>query len=144
MRKGNREWGMASEPLLFDELEGKAALARQTPLQHPRLHYVTMADESTVASSERGVLLIMAWWSTYAIVSFRRLMEVLQAPEAQDLDVVVADHDGALELYSHPELDAKLHGCGETAWIRAGRIVAVTWGRDGHLSYRECLERLTS
>jgi hypothetical protein len=129
-----------------------ATLSRWSPLTHPRLRYVADADETTIASIDCGVFVFLAFWSGGACLSYRRLMETLQAPRAQEIDVVIADHDGTEALWHHPDFvtqtDAgvfsRLHGYGETFWIRAGRIVAFTSGKDGYKSIPECLDRLLS
>ncbi len=87
-------------------LNGLQSLAKSSKLPVERIRFVPDADEATVRSIRRGVLFLMAFWS----VSAR----------------VVADVDGSPALYELPEFRGKVHGYGETAWVRDGGIVATS------------------
>jgi hypothetical protein len=91
-----------------------------------RIRYVPDADEETVRSIRRGVLFLMAYWSGPAVQSFARLTEVLARLDDPRLELVVADVDGAPDLYELPEFKGKIRGAGETAWVRDGEIVATS------------------
>ena len=55
------------------------------------------------------------------------------------LELVVVDTDGCLDLYLTPEFLGKMHGSGETAWIKHG-VIVFTSGMGYH---RELFEEFT-
>jgi hypothetical protein len=108
-----------SEP--FDPIRALGEI----PSSHAgRLRFLPEADRSVVASIRFGILFIMAFWSGPARKAFAELKRVLATadPEAQ-LELVVVDTDGCPDLYELPEFAGKIHGAGETAWVRNGRIL---------------------
>jgi hypothetical protein len=89
-----------------------------------RIQYVPDATMETVRSIDRGILFVIAFWSGSAFRAYHELTAVITRLKAEEkLHLVVADIDGAEELMSLPEIGL-LHGAGETAWIRSGKIVA--------------------
>ncbi|MBL8848605.1 MAG: hypothetical protein JNG89_02935 [Planctomycetaceae bacterium] len=129
---------------MVGRLDGMAVLSRLCPLSHPNLRFVANADTSLIAEVNRGVLLLMAFWSGSSVTSYRRLMQTLQTPAGRNIEVVVVDHDGAHPLYVIPEFSGRLGGNGETAWIRGGIIGATTTGTTGPESFAQCLDSLLS
>jgi hypothetical protein len=105
---------------------GIRSLAKYSKLPAERIRYVADADEATVRSIGRGVLFLMAFWSGPAVQAFAKLTEVLARLDAEGLELVVADVDGSPDLYELPEFKGKVHGAGETAWVRGGKIVATS------------------
>jgi hypothetical protein len=108
-----------SEP--FDPIRALGEI----PSSHAgRLRFLPEADRSVVASIRFGILFIMAFWSGPARKAFAELKRVLATadPEAQ-LELVVVDTDGCPDLYELPEFAGKIHGAGENAWVRNGRIL---------------------
>jgi hypothetical protein len=101
------------------------SLAKSSKLPVERIRYVPEADDATVRSIRRGVLFLMAFWSVSARLAFEKLTEVLAELDA-GLELVVADVDGSPALYELPEFKSKVHGYGEAAWVRDGRIVATS------------------
>jgi hypothetical protein len=93
-----------------------------------RGRFLSFADRSVISTIRLGVLFVMAFWSGSSRQTFARLKEVVSRldPDGR-LEVVVVDTDGFPELQEVPEFTGKLHGHGETAWIREGLIVATTW-----------------
>jgi hypothetical protein len=91
-----------------------------------RIRYVPDADAATVRSIRRGVLFLMAFWSGPSVRAFAKLTEVLAGLDVEGLELVVADMDGSPDLYELPEFKGKVHGAGETAWVRDGVIVATS------------------
>ena len=118
--------------------DGLRVLAKYSKIPPDRIRYVANADEETVRSIERGVLFLMAFWSGSSITAFVKLTEVIARFDAA-LELVVLDVDGATKL---PELRAfcgGMSGCGETAWVREGKIVATS----GLGLNTECFEPFT-
>jgi hypothetical protein len=106
--------------------QGARGLAKYSKLPVGRIRYVPDTDASTVRSIRRGVLFLMAFWSGPAVRAFAQLTEVLDRLNAEGVELVVVDVDGSPDLYELPELKGKVHGAGETAWVRDGRIVATS------------------
>src|SRR5436190_11378302 len=107
--------------------DGARSLARYSRLPLERIRYVPDADAATVRSIRRGVLFLMAFWSGGAVQAFAKLTEVLARLDPEGLlGLVVADVDGSPQLYELPEFKGKVHGWGETAWVRDGRIIATS------------------
>jgi hypothetical protein len=106
--------------------QGIRSLAKYSRLPVERIKYIPDADASIVRSIRRGVLFLMAFWSGPAIQAFAKLTEVLARLDAEGLELVVADVDGSPDLYELPEFKGKVHGAGETAWVRNGKIVVTS------------------
>lgn len=106
--------------------DGLRSLAKWSSIPLERIRYVPDADAEIVQSIERGVLFLMAFWSGGALQAFAALTEVLSRLAADELEVVVVDVDGSSDLYHVPEFEGKVHGWGETAWIRNGKIIATS------------------
>lgn len=105
---------------------GILSLAKYSKLPIGRIRYVSDADEATVRSIRQGILFLMAFWSGPSVQAFAKLTEVLARHDAEGLELVVADVDGSPALYELPEFKGKVHGAGETAWVRDGKIVATS------------------
>jgi hypothetical protein len=106
--------------------DGLRSLVKYSKLPAERIKYVADANEETVRSIERGVLFLMAFWSGPAVQAFAALTGVLASLPAEDLELVVADVDGSLDLYELPEFRGQITGSGETAWVRHGKIVSTS------------------
>lgn len=92
-----------------------------------RFRFLDEADRSVVRSIHCGVLFVMAFWSGSARQAFAQLMRVLdEVDPGGSLELVVVDADGCPDLYDMPEFLGKIHGWGETAWIKQGRIVSTS------------------
>jgi hypothetical protein len=89
-----------------------------------RVRYFAAADRDVIHLIGPGVLFVMAWWSGPARVAFARLRRVLDGLDPHGrLELAVVDTDRADDLFQLPEFFGKIHGAGETAWVRDGRIV---------------------
>lgn len=88
--------------------------------------FVPEADISVIQNMDHGVLFLMAFWSGPAIQAFAELSSILAEPENQPLKFVVADVDGSPSLYDVLQFRTAVSGCGETAWICDGQIVATS------------------
>jgi hypothetical protein len=106
--------------------DGIRSLAKYSKLPIERIKYVPDADTATVRSIRRGVLFLMAFWSGPSVRAFAKLTEVLARLDAGGPELVVADVDGSPDLYELAEFKGKVHGAGETAWVRDGEIVATS------------------
>ena len=59
----------------------------------------------------------------HPVKAFNQLTDVVNRLDPDGtLEFVVIDTDGAQEFYEHPDFKGKLHGAGETAWIKDGVI----------------------
>ncbi len=107
--------------------EGLRSLGKYSKLPIERVDYRPEADAGVINSIDRGILFLMAFWSGPSITAFAKLTEVVaRLDQGGELELVVVDVDGSPDLYEVPEFLGKLHGKGETAWIRNGRIVATS------------------
>jgi hypothetical protein len=69
----------------------------------------------------------MAFWSVPSVKAFASITEVIsRLDKAEALQLIVADVDGSPALYEMPEFLGRVHGAGETAWVRNGRIIATS------------------
>jgi len=100
----------------------------EIPRSHaPRLRFLAEADRSVISTMKLGVLFIMAFWSGSSRLAFAELKRVLaELDPTGQLELVVVDADGCPDLYDTPEFLGKLHGAGETAWIKNGKIVCTS------------------
>lgn len=95
------------------------------PASHAgRLRFLSEADRSIFKSIQLGVLFVMAFWSGPSRLAFFQLKRALSRADPEGkLELVVVDTDGIPDLYDDPEWHGGLHGAGETAWIRNGRVI---------------------
>jgi hypothetical protein len=122
---------------VFDPIRGLGEI----PASHSgRVRFLPTADRTVFSTIQFGVLFVMAWWSGHARRGFAELMRVLAALDPGGrLEVVVVDTDGCPDLYECPEFAGQLHGWGEVAWVRGGRVVNTSG-----VGYRpECFEPFT-
>jgi hypothetical protein len=107
--------------------QGLLSLAKYSRLPIDRIDYRPEADATVIGSMDRGILYFMAFWSGPSISAFRTLTEVVaRLDKSGALKFVVVDVDGSPTLYEVPELRGKIHGAGEAAWIRKGKIIATS------------------
>jgi hypothetical protein len=107
--------------------EGIRSLVKYTKLPIKRVTYLPDADKAIIGSIRRGILFLMAFWSGPSVTAFARLTEIVaRLDEGGTLEIVVVDVDGSPALHEVPEFVGKVHGVGETAWVRDGKIVATS------------------
>jgi hypothetical protein len=113
----------------------------EIPSSHAsRLRFLPETDRSVIATIRLGVLFVMAFWSGSSRKGFAELKRVFPKTDpAGLLELVVVDTDGCPDLYVTPEFVGKMHGHGETAWIKDGKIV---W-TSGLGFHPECFEEFT-
>lgn len=108
----------------FDRIKSLGAMP---PPHTRRFRFVPAADRSVFGTIEHGVVFVMAWWSGPASQAFSKLKQVLAKVDlAGRLELVVVDTDQCPDLYECPEFFEQLHGAGEIAWIRDGRVVCTS------------------
>lgn len=106
-----------------------AALVIADGVPAARIAFHAQADASILDQIRFGVLFVMAWWSGPAIAAYGKLSRRLAAldPEGR-LELVVVDTDG-LPAQETAEFLGRMHGAGETTWVRDGRVVATSLWR---------------
>jgi hypothetical protein len=118
-------------------------LARSSKFPVERIQYVPDATVEAVRSIDRGILFVIAFWTGPAFRAYHELTAAITRLKAEEkLQIVVADIDGVPELMSIPEIGL-LRGSGETAWIRSGKILAYSGGREtpsGLLARRQIVQ----
>lgn len=103
------------------------SLAKYSKLPIEQISFFPNADENIILGIERGILFLMAFWSGSSVRAFARITEVVsQLDKAQTLQLTVVDVDGSPSLYELPEFLGRIHGAGETAWVRNGTIIATS------------------
>lgn len=105
-----------------------------------RTRFYSEADRAVLATIRCGVFFVMAFWSGPSRLAFQELKRVLEVLDSEGrLELVVVDTDGCPDIEELPEFVGKLHGAGETAWVREGQLV-----RTSGLGYHpECFEPYT-
>jgi hypothetical protein len=108
------------------------------PTLDGRTRFYSVSDRAVLATIQFGVLFVMAFWSGPARRAFYELKRVLEAIDTDGrLELVFVDADGCEDLYDLPEFaKSKLTSAGETAWIRAGKIIQTS----GYGYHPECFE----
>jgi hypothetical protein len=103
--------------------DGITSLAKHARVPIGRIRYFSDSDTSLIRQINRGVLFVMAFWSGPSVLAFQQLTEIINRLDPDGvLEIVVIDTDGAEDFYEHPDFKGKLHGAGETAWIKNGII----------------------
>jgi hypothetical protein len=120
--------------------DGLGALGEIPPSHSGHLRFLAQADRSVVESIRFGVLFVMAFWSGTSRRAFAELKRVLaECDTTGRMELVVVDTDGCPDLYDLPEFLGKMHGHGETAWVKDGKIVRTS----GLGFHPECFEPFT-
>lgn len=119
---------------VFDPLK----VLGELPTSHiGRTRFLAESDRSVIGSIRLGVLFVMAFWSGTSRLGFAHLKRVLaSADPGGRLELVVVDTDGCPDLYEAPEFVGKMHGHGEVAWVRNGRVICTS----GLGYHPECFE----
>lgn len=103
--------------------DGICTLAKWSKLPIERIRYFPDSTPSLIAEIKHGVLFVMAFWSFPSIKAFNQLTEIVNRLDPPGrLEFVVIDTDGAHGFYEHQDFKGKLHGAGETAWIKDGVV----------------------
>ncbi|MFN0252270.1 MAG: hypothetical protein ACKV2T_35675 [Kofleriaceae bacterium] len=99
-----------------------AMVVAQAGCTGPTFDVVESADATTIADIERGVLFVDASWSVPSMRARGALAErLVNVP----VELVITDIDRSPELSELPALADKLHGAGESIWVRHGAICFV-------------------
>lgn len=107
--------------------DGLRSLAKYSKLPIERIRYYPDADEAIICGIERGILFLMAFWSGPSVISFASITEVVfRLDTSHALQLVVVDLDGSPVFHEIPEFLGRIHGAGETAWVRNGSIIATS------------------
>jgi hypothetical protein len=109
---------------LAEAFDPIVALGELAPSHVGRVRFLATADRSVLGTIRLGVLFVMAWWSGPSRQAFARLKQVLaDLDPGGRLEMVVVDTDGCPDLYECRDFAGQLHGWGEVAWVRDGRVV---------------------
>ena len=116
-----------TDPIVQGNPEGLRSLSRYSKVPIERVKYFPDADEGVIKQIDRGILFLMAFWSGPSVTAFAKLTQVVgNLDKREALKLVVVDVDGSPKLYDVPEFVGKIHGDGETAWVRDGKIVVTS------------------
>jgi hypothetical protein len=106
---------------------GLRSLAKYSKLPIERISYFPDADDNVIRGIERGILFLMAFWSGPSITAFAQITEVIsRLDKGRALQLAVVDVDGSTPLYELPEFAGRIHGAGESGWVRDGSIIATS------------------
>jgi hypothetical protein len=83
-------------------------------------------NATAIPSIQRGIVFLMAEWSGPAKMAYRQLVTSLEQHGILAEQLHVLDVDRHPELYDMPEFVGRIHGAGEAAVVRDGRVVFVT------------------
>lgn len=126
--------------MMDDSFDRIRALGEIPPSHAVRLRFLPVSNRMVIATIKLGVLFVMAFWSGYSRKAFAELKRVLaECDPTGRLELVVVDTDGCPDLDITPEFHGRLHGYGETAWIKDGKIVRTS----GAGYHPECFEGFT-
>jgi hypothetical protein len=107
--------------------DGLCSLAKYSKLPIERIDYRPDADGTIIGEIDRGILFLIAFWSGPSVRAFTTLTEVVARLDLNGkLKLVVVDVDGSTALCEVSEFLGKVHGAGETAWIRGGKILTTS------------------
>ena len=96
-----------------------------------------------ITSVQRGIIFLMAEWSGSAKMAFKQLTDILAQRHTASEHLICIDVDREPGVYDLPEFFGKIHGNGEAAVVRDGRIVFVTsLGKDKSQMQERCEELL--
>jgi hypothetical protein len=96
-----------------------------------------------ITSIQKGIVFLMAEWSGQAKWAHKHLTAFLDKQKSKVEKFVCIDVDREPGVYDLPEFSGKIHGFGEAAVVKDGRIVFVTvLGKDKELADERCEELL--
>jgi hypothetical protein len=96
-----------------------------------------------IASVRHGIIFLMAEWSGSAQMAKKQLTDILAHHHLTSQHLICIDVDREPSVYDLPEFAGKIHGNGEAAVVRDGRIVFVTsLGKNKNLIHERCEELL--
>jgi len=111
---------------MSDDYKTTKWLAEKSGLPESRFRFYGEADETVLSTIPRGILFLFAYWSVPAHMAFKHVTQIVgELDPSARLEFVVVDIDGARRICELPDFREKVHGNGEAAWIRDGRIQAV-------------------
>jgi hypothetical protein len=98
---------------------------------------------TSITSIQRGIVFVMAEWSGQAKWAHKQLVDFLAEHRTPPEHLTCIDVDRQPDVYDLPEFSGKIHGYGEAAAVRDGRIVFVTTlGKDKNRIQERCAELL--
>jgi hypothetical protein len=96
-----------------------------------------------IASIHNGIIFLMAEWSGQSKWAYKHLATYLEKQGISIETLASIDIDRKPYIADLPELAGKIHGFGEAAVVKDGRIVFVTvLGKDKELADERCEELL--
>jgi hypothetical protein len=96
-----------------------------------------------ITSIQRGIVFLMAEWSGQAKWAYKHLTAFLDKQQPKVETFVCIDVDQESGVYDLPEFSGKIHGFGEAAVVKDGRIIFVTvLGKDKAQADERCEELL--
>ncbi len=96
-----------------------------------------------ITSIQKGIIFLMAAWSGQAKWAYTQLTSFLEQRGMVLEHFICIDIDRELDVCDLPELSGKIHGFGEAAVVKDGRITFVTaLGKDKDLIDQKCEELL--
>lgn len=105
----------------MDERTRRAVVAKYSALPPGRIEYLDHATVQVILQMRYGFLMLLAFWSAPALVAFKKYTHVLASTaEADTLEVLVVNTDGAPEVHDVPELKGRTSGVCESLFVRAG------------------------
>jgi hypothetical protein len=99
----------------------------------------------TISSIDHGIVFLMARWSGSATWAHRQLTQSLRQRGIPPERLTCVDIDREAAVYDVAEFSGKIHGWGEAAVVKHGRITFFTvLGRDQARIGEQCEQLLTA
>jgi hypothetical protein len=118
-------------------LAARRAMAQ--PFRRGQLHM----SVASINSIQNGIIFLMAKWSGPAVIAYRELLIFLEKNNIPPDQLHVFDIDLHQELNDMPEFIGKIHGWGETAVVKDGKIILViVLGKNQNMFQQHCDELL--
>lgn len=105
----------------------RSTLEKHSVLPLDRFRIVQTFEDLQLLSIRRGIVFIFATWSGPAYVAFKRFTRVTASIDTSLIELFILDIDCLTNAIINQYLkNARLTtaGCGETFWVRDGKIVA--------------------
>lgn len=99
-------------------------------------------NTTAIHSIQHGIVFLMATWSGGALWAHRQLVTFLEQRGIPSKQLHVFNVDHHPELYDMPAFIGRIHGWGEAAIVRDGRIVLVVVLGHDRRRLQEHLEEL--
>jgi hypothetical protein len=97
---------------------------KYSAIPYEQLQVIRDITAFQLSKIDRGIVLIFAAWSGHSVIALQRLTESLSGRDLDFLEINVIDIESMTGQDMNRLFGRVFHGCGETLWIREGKVVA--------------------